>query len=390
MLGLFVHDHKFPKNNREYYYSYGFDKEFFQRYTSIFQNLTIIGRESVLDNNIKYKTEKVSPDVKFYTIQNLKQLGNASVRKDIIDEIRKSDFLVIRVPSILGLFAVKEARKYKKPYIIEVVGCSWDAIANKGLSNIVPAAVITLLTKRAIMSAEYVVYVTEEFLEKRYPTQGKYIACSNVTLKSVEEKDLLNRKERIKKLDLKEKIIMGTCATIDVIYKGQQDVIKALAKLKKEGYSNIEYQLVGGGDSTYLKNYAEKLGVSDQVKFIGSLKHNEVFGWLEGIDLYVHPSKQEGLSRAIIEAMSKGCPVFGADAGGINELIDKKYIFKKGNVQEVCDIFKGFNTDNMLEQATKNHSNSRKYLQEVLYNRRAKFFKEFIEDEKSVEMRQIT
>lgn len=379
MLGLFVHDHRFPRVKNEYYFSYGFDGEFFKRYLSIFNKMAVIGRETDLKLSLKDKTDKVQLDIDFVTIRDLKQLRYKEIRTVINQKIKNCDYLVIRVPSILGLYAAWKARKYKKPYLIEVVGCPWDAIANKGPTKILPALAIKYLTQKVIRSAKYVVYVTEEFLERRYPTTGKYIACSNVTLNSVTEDDLSKRLESINITTINSKVVIGTCATVDVIYKGQQDVIIALARLKKEGY-NIEYQLVGGGDTSYLKSVAEKYGVIDQVKFVGPLKHDDVFGWLEQIDIYVHPSKQEGLSRAIIEAMSKGCPVFGADAGGIHELIDEEYVFDKGNVQQICDIYKTFSTEIMKEQAVKNHENSKRYLKSVLYKRRDDFFKEFIEE----------
>jgi glycosyltransferase involved in cell wall biosynthesis len=378
MQGLFIHDHKFPRLQDEYYHSYGFDEEFFNRYLSIFDNLVVVGRETEL----KGKAEKVTSEINFLTINNLNQLKNTDVRNKISNNIRNSDYIVIRVPSILGLYAVEVAKKYKKPYLIEVVGCSWDAIANKGWTKVLPAALITLFMKRAIKSAEKVVYVTEEFLERRYPTSGEFIACSNVTLKEVSEKVLSRRLKRIKNQSVNNKVVIGTCATVDVVYKGQQDVIEALARLKDEGH-NIEYQLVGGGDASYLKSVAKKYGVSDQVKFIGSLKHEEVFRWLEQIDIYVHPSKQEGLSRAIIEAMSTGCPVFGADAGGIHELIEDDFIFAKGNVRQIVDIYKKFNPEIMHNQAMKNHDRSKKYLKSVLYKRRTEFFNKFIQEYKN-------
>ncbi|UMZ34200.1 glycosyltransferase [Priestia megaterium] len=379
MRGLFIHDHKFPLLKHKYYHSYGFDREFFNRYLSMFDELAVIGRHSHVEISSLNNSEEVCDKVDFFTIGNLKDLRSGNLRKRIAEEIVKSDFLVIRVPSILGLYAVRMAIKYHKPFLIEVVGCAWDAIANKGFTKIIPAAVITYMMKRALRSAEYAVYVTEEFLEKRYPTQGKYIACSNVTLNSVEDVVLKERLSRIKSLNTNNKVVLGTCATVDVVYKGQQDVIAAIAKLKSEGH-NIEYQLVGGGNTSYLKSIAEKYNVTDNVKFVGSLRHEEVFSWLDNIDVYVHPSKQEGLSRAIIEAMSRGCPIFGADAGGIHELIEKEYIFPKGDVQEICDIYNTFDKENMMQQARKNHENSKRYVKSVLYERRNNFFNNFIQE----------
>ena len=127
-----------------------------------------------------------------------------------------------------------------------------------------------------------------------------------------------------------------------------------------------------------MESIAKEYGVSDQIKFIGVLKHEKVFSWLETLDIYIHPSKPEGLSRAIIEAMSKACPIMGADAGGIHELIDSSYIFGKGNVDEICKILVSFDKKSMAEQAIQNHNNSKKYLKSILYARRKEFFSSFI------------
>ena len=93
-------------------------------------------------------------------------------------------------------------------------------------------------------------------------------------MNSVSEADLEKRLIQIE--NRQSKIVLGTCATVDVVYKGQQDVIKAIANLKKIGF-NIEYQLVGGGDTSYWESIAKEYGVSDQIKFIGVLKHEKVF-----------------------------------------------------------------------------------------------------------------
>ncbi|AOY75603.1 glycosyltransferase [Clostridium formicaceticum] len=379
MVGLFVHDHRFPKIGDDYYFSYGFDEEFFNRYVSIFGSIEIIGRETIVDNGKYDRNNLVDKRIKLTTIKNLKELKEKDIREKIKERIQQSDYIVIRMPSILGIYAAKWAKKYRKPYLTEVVGCAWDAIANKGIRHFPEALVVMYLMKKIVADSKYVVYVTEEFLQRRYPTKGKTIACSNVTLESVAQDDLIERLKKIENIDFRNKIVLGTCATIDVVYKGQEDVIKAIAILKREGY-DIKYQLVGGGSKEYLKKNAIENGVLDQIEFIGSLKHEDVFKWLDNIDIYVHPSKQEGLSRAIIEAMSKGCPIFGADAGGIHEQIDDQFIFEKGNVNDICSIFKQFNIDIMKEQAIKNHEKSKQYLKKILYSRRESFFKNFIEE----------
>ena len=86
----------------------------------------------------------------------------------------------------------------------------------------------------------------------------------------------------------KKKIILGTAAFLDVKWKGHIYVIKALAELKKQGIENIEYQMIGSGTGKKIVKLANKLGVSEQVVILGAKKHEEVFNWLDEIDIYIH------------------------------------------------------------------------------------------------------
>src|SRR5699024_5519104 len=115
-------------------------------------------------------------------------------------------------------------------------------------------------------------YVTNEFLQNRYPTRGKSVNCSNVELTEFKDELLAKRLDRINNQKQNEKIIIGTVGAVNVRHKGQQYIIKALGKLKKEGDKNFEYQLVGLGDQSYLKSIAKKCDVIDQVKFLGSMQ----------------------------------------------------------------------------------------------------------------------
>ena len=231
------------------------------------------------------------------------------------------------MPSTIGFLAIDYAKKYKKPYLVEVVACPWDAFWNHSFKGKLFAPYMYYSTKRRVRNAKYVVYVTNEFLQKGYPTNGQNTNCSNVALMEFDNNVLGKRLDKIKSMQEASKIIIGTTAAVNVRHKGQQYVIKALGKLKKQGIANYEYQLIGGGNQSYLKTIAEKYDVLEQVKFLGPVPHNEVFDWLDTIDIYVQPSRQEGLPRALIEAMSRGLPAFGANTAGIPELIEDEFIF---------------------------------------------------------------
>lgn len=380
---LYAHDHKFYKYKNSYYSNGSFHKETLFRYSDVFGSVRFVSRQIKVNDKPKGMSLASTKDVSFIKVPNFKSIKTyykkTKAIKIIDEEVKKSNYVIARLPSEIGSIAVKCAQKHKKPYLVEVVACPWDTFWNHSVIGKLVAPYSYLKTKKLVREAPYVVYVTNEFLQKRYPTKGKNTNCSNVALTEFDDKILEKRLERINKSHKNSKIILGTTAAVDVRYKGQQYVIKALGKLKEQGITNYEYHLVGGGDQTYLKSVAKKYNVTNQVKFLGSIPHNEVFEWLETIDIYVQPSRQEGLPRALIEAMSRGLPAFGAKTAGIPELLEPDYIFSntRRNIGEICNILKSFDKDSMRIQARRNYDESKKYDKEIIEERRKKFFLKF-------------
>ena len=92
------------------------------------------------------------------------------------------------------------------------------------------------------------------------------------------------------------------------------------------------------------------------------------------IDIYIQPSDQEGLPRSLIEAMSRACPAVGSTTAGIPELLDSEFVFKRKKHLKLYDILDRFNKVFMLEQASRNHRVSKKYVEERIYLRRERFY----------------
>lgn len=263
--------------------------------------------------------------------------------------------------------------------MVEVVGCSWDALWNYNSKGKLLAPLNYLKQKRAISESEYAIYVTSNFLQKRYPTRGDSINCSNVLLSNFDDSILINRTEKVKCRNLESTLVIGTTAAVDVKYKGQRSVIKALGKLKERGITNFEYQLVGSGEQKSLRLIAEKYAVTEQVKFLGAMPHKDVLNWLDSIDIYAQPSKTEGLPRGLIEAMSRGLFAMGSNVGGIPELLDEEYIFNKSNnEEEICNILIEINKDKLLEQARRNFNVAKEYDQSLIESRRQLFLRKFV------------
>ncbi|BDH60663.1 hypothetical protein MTP04_07930 [Lysinibacillus sp. PLM2] len=384
---LFAHDHTFYKYGDQYFSTGGLSKKMLERYTKVFDEVTVISRQKILTEPNNNLTLASTDRVKFLDIPNIKSLNGLLkynlAQKKIEQEVKKCDYLISRLPSSIGALAISKAKKLNKPYLIELVACPWDELWNHSLKGKIIAPYNYFKTKKLVGESKYVLYVTNKFLQLRYPTSGLNINCSNVSLKDIDSEVL---KGRISKICLKNnstKIILGTTAAVNVKYKGQQYIIEALGKLKKEGITNYEYQLVGGGDITYLKSIAEKNDVLNQIKFLGLKKHDEVYDWLDSIDIYAQPSRQEGLPRALIEAMSRGIPSLGANTAGIPELLEEEFIFSnsKKNILEIVSILNKFlDISIMKKQAIRNFEESKKYQSDIIEFNRITFFNRFIEE----------
>lgn len=380
---LYAHDHKFHKFENEYYSNGSFSKEAIMRYTSIFEEVRFVSRQIQMDQRPNNMSIATCDGVTFVEIPNFKSMKNyhkkTKASKIIRNEVKSCDAVIARLPSSIGAIAVKYAKEFKKPYLIELVACPWDEYWNHSIKGKLMAPYNYISTKKKVKDSLYTVYVTNEFLQNRYPTNGKHTNCSNVALTEFDDNVLDRRLNKIQSMQNKGKIVIGTTAAVNVRYKGQQYIIQALGDLKKQGIDYFEYQIVGGGNQGFLKSVAEKYDVLDQINFLGAMPHNKVFEWLETVDVYTQPSRQEGLPRALIEAMSRAVPAFGARTAGIPELLENQFIFSntRKNIDEIIEILKSFDKETMINQSKRNFEESKKYDKNVIEERRREFFEEF-------------
>lgn len=366
---VFIHSHKFRFINGKFYSLGGLSDEVFERYSKYVDEIIVVARVIPEEKgNAKYSQIK-NPKVQIKNIKDIKIQGLKQIIKD-------TDCVIARIPSFLSYIGIAFAKKYRKDYLLEVVGCAFDSLWNHGILGKIIAPFMLFIMKVIVRKAKYVLYVSQEFLQKRYPTKGKSIGCSDVVIENAEQNIFEKRIEKIKNTD-KTKLILGTIAAVNVKYKGQQYVIEAIKDLKKKGIQ-IEYQLVGSGDNAYLENIVRKYGVEKNIIFLGSLPHEKIFEWIDNIDVYIQPSNTEGLCRSLAEAMSRACPCIASNAGGNVELVEKPYIFKKKKVMDIENKILELNQEKMVEMAEKSYTRAQNYKDEILRKRRDDFYKNFI------------
>lgn len=376
----------------EIYFPDEFSEEIWDRYHSHFDHIDVCMRKekeiiSTEKAKEKYyifhdtnKTYIELPDISENLRSYLSIKRHRKLHIIIKSVVMKNDVVFARLPSDEGIIAINYAKKYNKPYLIEVVGCPWDSYWNHGLRGKLLAPMKALKMRLSVKNAKYAIYVTNNFLQNRYPCKGKTTNISNVQINDLDILALEKRKEKIG--SHKGKIVLGTAAAVDVLYKGQDYVIKAISKLKEKGKNEYEYQLAGSGNQGRLKKCAEELGVANQIKFLGLLTHEEVISWLDSIDIYIQPSLQEGLPRAVIEAMSRGLLCIGSDCGGIPELLSSRFVIdrKKRMDQQIVNTILSLNDEDYINQANRNYKEANKYTYSLLRSRRDIFIESFVND----------
>ncbi len=103
--------------------------------------------------------------------------------------------------------------------------------------------------------------------------------------------------------------------------KGHDVTLRALAELSGE-FPGLRARIVGEGyELRRLRALARELGVSEQVEFLGRQTRAQVAEVLRGGQVFVLPSRYEGLGVAYLEAMASGLPVIAYRGQGIQEVI---------------------------------------------------------------------
>ncbi len=107
-----------------------------------------------------------------------------------------------------------------------------------------------------------------------------------------------------------------------VLKNGIDDVIRALSELPE----NIHFIILGvGSEAATLKKLIRDHNLSARVQFIGQVGHEDLPKYLKACDIFIRPSRSEGMGNSFVEAMAAGLPVIATQEGGLADfLFDEK------------------------------------------------------------------
>lgn len=100
------------------------------------------------------------------------------------------------------------------------------------------------------------------------------------------------------------------------------DAIRALRELPE----NVRFIVLGiGPDEAALRALARDLKVDSRVTFVGQVGHADMPRYLKASDIFIRPSRSEGMGNSFVEAMAAGLPVIATQEGGLADfLFDEK------------------------------------------------------------------
>lgn len=381
----YINDHRYYVCGGAVYSSGCMTKHVWERFLHSFDHVT------VFSTLIPATAEKVAnlarvdiPGVDFFHVDYVDTPADflknyIFIRKEFEKELPKYDAVVARVPGQYAFNATRFCVKQGIPLGIEVVGCPFDSYWNYGrIEGKLIAPLMYVSMHFAVKRAQYLVYVTKNFLQHRYPSKAIQINASNVDIPAPDQSTISARFARIRsKEDSLYRI--GLMGSMGVRYKGHRELLLALAQIK-DHLPPFVVEFVGPGDSAWCVDMAIRLGLRDNLSIVGKLQPGkQVVDWLDTIDLYVHPSLQEGLPRSLIEAMSRGCPALASSIAGTPELLDSIYLHPPGKFSVLADqILKVINNrDEQLKMAKKNRDVSQEYFSTVLGPKRNGFWSMF-------------
>lgn len=158
-------------------------------------------------------------------------------------------------------------------------------------------------------------------LEKDFHVKSSQIALveSGIDLNKFAIMDEKKRAQKCQGLGIHDEPVIGIIARLSDV-KGQDILVKAFGIVIKQ-FPQAKLLLVGEGKlELLLKTLVQQLDLKDSVIFRPVI--NETKEYLDCLDIFVMPSRNEGLGISIMEAQACGLPVVASRVGGIPSLIE--------------------------------------------------------------------
>lgn len=299
------------------------------------------------------------------------------LRRALWAGVRDVETVIVRVPSPIAVVLTGILRRAGRRYAAEVVGDPHDVLAPGVIRHPLRPLLrrwATNTMRRQCRHATAVSYVTARFLQSRYPA-APHAPTSWYSSRELKDDDFAPTSHRPPAPGAQ--LALVSVGSLHQMYKGIDVLLEAMRLLAEDG---LTPRLVHVGDGRYraaLARQAARAGLAERVAFVGTVPAASVAQHLDAADVFVHPSRTEGLPRVVIEAMARGLPVIGTAVGGIPELLDEEWLVPPGAPDALAAAIRRLarNPDKMHATAARNLTRARDFHREVQAARRTAFYR---------------
>lgn len=354
---------------------------FWQRYLDVFESVEVLARVQDISDVSPRWNRADGERVRFislpYYIGPYQYLRNAmKIDKITMAVVQKADAVILRTPGQISNRLFYYLRKNSHPYGVEVVGDPYDVFAPGAVRHPL-RPFLRWSGKRQLHEqcrwALGAAYVTGKALQHRYPNDKYSTNYSSIDIGV--DAYAVSPKTQFGTVGLFRLVFVGSLAQL---YKGPDILIDALTQCLSAGHSGVKLIMIGEGQfRTALEEQVARRGMNDIVTFLGQLPSGEaVRKELLQADLFVLPSRTEGLPRAMIEAMACGLPCIGTNVGGIPELLAPEDLVAPGDARELAAKIKEVlsNPLRLSSMSTRNLERAKDYRSDILNQRRRNFY----------------
>jgi glycosyltransferase involved in cell wall biosynthesis len=361
-------------------------------YLEAFEEVTVVARAGPAQKKWREEERADGPGVSFCPLPDYRGpweflRRQRELRPVVRQALAHGDACILRVPGLVGRLAWQEIRRAARPYALEVVGDPWDALGPGTWPSLL-RPVFRRVGARDLATmcrdAAAIHYVTERTLQRRYPpgphTYSAGFSDALMKFAFAEPETIARRFQRIAEHGGNPSNLfrIGFLGSLAQLYKGPDVLLHAVERCVERGM-NLDVWLVGEGRyAGPMRVLAHQLRLTGRLHFLGHLLYGEaIFRYFDLLDLFVMPSRAEGLPRALLEAMARGCPAIGSDVGGISELLAAEDLVPVGDAKSLGEKIRQVAGDpaRRKRMSERNLERARQFRPEVQEEKRREFLR---------------
>lgn len=385
------------------------DRAFFSRYLGAFDEVIVMSRASragstpasisaPIPANAKLVTDaKEGQKIRFEALSDFRGVSGTlrGAARLLIEAGRVADrypgaLFMLRPPGITSLLVSIVLRKKGRAYAAELVTDAEENIGVRAFGSRLVGALsgpIIALERALVREAIAVSYVTERHLQARSPAKRRdleFFAPDG----DLEPSLFDEAAETIARIEASEDELSAPSlfltGRMDRPFKGVDVALRAL-KILRDGGLDARLTIAGGG--ALLGEYralAAELGLGPAARFLGEESdRSRLMSELRAADLFILPTRREGLPRALLEAMALGLPAVATRVAGIPELLEESALIDPEDAEALAEKVRIFASSRALrlEASRRNQARARDFeasklraLREAFYARVAREF----------------